>query len=147
MGVPIDEADKKRLFVDVPYPAGESQHLDEELLASHCGMMKKEHLPKMVDIQRLRDGEMAAQLQTRATEGGAVLIAGSGHARADRGVPWVLRQREPGAKTLALAFLEVEAGLDAPERYAPLFHAESIPFDAVWFTPALDDEDPCAKMK
>jgi uncharacterized iron-regulated protein len=142
MGVPIDAEDKKRLLADVPYPAGEQDRLDEELLASHCGMLKKEHLPKVVDIQRLRDGQMAERLLAHSV---AVLVAGSGHARADRGVPWVLSQKTKD-KTFSLAFVEVEAGRDTPASYAELFHAKALPFDAVWFTPALADEDPCAKM-
>jgi len=143
MGVPTDSEDKKRLLADVPYPPGEQDRLDEELLASHCGMLKKDHLPKMVDIQRLRDGQMAERMLAQKT---AVLIAGSGHARKDRGVPWVLSQKT-GDKTFSLAFVEVEKGLDAPERYAEGFRARALPFDAVWFTPALNDDDPCAKMK
>ena len=115
MGVPIDANDVERLGAAAPYPAGEDASLRTELLASHCGMLTEERLPKMVAIQRLRDGQMASAMAS-TTSDAVVLVAGSGHVRADRGVPWVLRQRDPGAKVLALAFLEVEAGLDAPER-------------------------------
>jgi uncharacterized iron-regulated protein len=133
--------------VDLPYPAGAEAALVDELVESHCGHLPKEHAAGFVTAQRLRDGEMAAQMASGATPSGAVLIAGNGHVRADRGVPWLLAAREPTAKLFALAFVEVEAGLVTPESYAALFHAKSLPVDAVWFTPALDDEDPCAGMK
>ncbi len=146
MGVPIDKDDETRLLATVPYPAGEEERLRAELLASHCGMLKEEHLPKMVAIQRLRDGQMAERMVSAEKADGVVLIAGSGHVRTDRGVPWVLRQRDPNVKLAAVAFIEVEAKQDTPASYAANFHANALPFDYVWFTPALADEDPCAKM-
>jgi len=147
MGVPMDVEDVKRLGAALPYPEGEEARLRAELMASHCGMLTEERLPKMVTIQRLRDGQMAERMVSAEQADSVALIAGSGHVRTDRGVPWVLHQRAPNAKTFSLAFVEVEAGLDTPARYATGFHAAALPFDAVWFTPALADEDPCAKMK
>ena len=84
-----------------------------------------------------------------ATADGAVLIAGAGHARTDRGVPWVLAQlpKSKGQKTFSLGFVEVAAGATDPSAYAAAYGGKALPFDAVWFTPALDDEDPCAGMK
>jgi uncharacterized iron-regulated protein len=65
-----------------------------------------------------------------------VLIAGNGHVRTDRGVPWYLARIRPTARTVSVALLEVREGLDAA--------AADLPFDYVWFTPRVDDRDPCA---
>ena len=45
------------------------------------------------------------------------------------------------------AFLEVKEGLTAPAAYAEHWDAASLPFDYVWFTPRIDDVDPCEKFK
>lgn len=149
MGVPIDKDDEKRLLATVPYAAGEEALLRKELLASHCGKLPEDRVPKMVSIQRLRDGQMAERMVSAEAADTVVLIAGSGHARTDRGVPWVLKQRDPNVTVASLAFVEVEAKQETPASYAENFHARagSLPFDYVWFTPALADDDPCAKMQ
>jgi hypothetical protein len=47
----------------------------------------------------------------------------------------------PGKKILTIAFREVDSARADAERYlAPGT------FDYVWFTPRLDDEDPCARF-
>ncbi len=144
----VSEAEQTALGVTNPLPEAARVALEKELAGSHCGHLPKEHLPAFVLAQRLRDGQMAERLDTRAAtgaEGGAVLIAGHGHVRTDRGVPWYLRTRTKSGAIATVAFFEVQAGLDAPADYAGLTGgtAESLPFDAVWFTPALDDDDPC----
>jgi uncharacterized iron-regulated protein len=73
----------------------------------------------------------------------ALLVAGAGHVRNDRGVPWILGRIQPGTATVSLAFVEVQTAWKDPAAYAALFHATTLPFDFVWFTPRLDDEDPC----
>jgi len=78
---------------------------------------------------------------------GAVLIAGDGHVRLDRGVPMVLRLKGAGSKVASVAFLEVSKGVTDPQAYAKHFFADSLPFDFVWFTPRIDDSDPCEEFK
>ena len=131
-GTPIPESERARFGLDLPLPERES--LENELIASHCGKLPKEHLPAFIDAQRLRDAQMAERMTSDPH--GAVLIAGNGHTRKDRGVPWVLRTRDKNAKIFSLAFIEVEATVTKPE-------GEKFPYDAVWFTPALADDDPC----
>jgi hypothetical protein len=75
-----------------------------------------------------------------------VLIAGDGHARNDRGVPAYLRRIEPAARTVSVAFLEVDARRTTPEGYAERLGGR-LPYDYVWFAPAVDDEDPCEKFR
>lgn len=134
-GVPISASERETFGLDVPLPARES--LERELVASHCGKLPKEHLATFIDAQRLRDAQMAERMLS--APGGAVLIAGNGHTRTDRGVPFVLRTRDKNARVegnvYSVAFFEVEAGVTKPD--------DTEPYDAIWFTPALADDDPC----
>lgn len=151
-GTPIAEEDLHALGVDLPFPAEATASLEQELVDSHCGHLPKGHVGGFVTAQRLRDGQLAERMVATATDGGAVLVAGGGHARNDRGVPWVLAQlpKSKGQKVFSIGFVEVQTGMNEPDAYKALYShagAASLPFDAVWFTPALDDEDPCAGMK
>jgi uncharacterized iron-regulated protein len=104
----------------------------------------------MVRVQRARDAVMADNLVRAAEVGaidGAVLITGNGHARNDGGVPAAIARLRPGARRFSLAFLEVEPGLDEVATYAADYGAAALPFDAVWFTPRVDDEDPCEPLR
>ncbi|NJO33923.1 MAG: hypothetical protein HC869_13060 [Rhodospirillales bacterium] len=46
-----------------------------------------------------------------------------------------------------MAFLEVEARERTADAYASQFGDGPLPFHFVWFTPRVDDEDPCEKFK
>lgn len=123
--------------------------LADEIRHSHCGHMPETMVAPMVAMQITRDALMARALVEGAALPGtdsAVLIAGSGHARADRGVPWQLRHAAPGRIFFALALTEARPESHDPAAYGELWGAESLPFDAVWFTPQFDDTDPCAEM-
>ncbi|MGH7275653.1 MAG: ChaN family lipoprotein, partial [Candidatus Rokuibacteriota bacterium] len=52
----------------------------------------------------------------------------------------------PGTTVAGLALLEVEARANAPVDYAARFD-NALPFDYSWFTPRLDDVDPCETFK
>ena len=66
-----------------------------ELEASHCGLMPKSAFGGMAVAQRFRDGNMASILADAAPGSGqVVLVAGNGHVRLDRGVPWYLKHYE-----------------------------------------------------
>src|SRR3546814_14510894 len=73
----------------------------------------------MLKVQRLWDAWMADSMLAAAADGaeGAVLIAGSGHVREDRAVPWHLGGRG-GGDALTLALVEVAAGSLAARDYA-----------------------------
>ncbi len=111
-----------------------------EIRSSHCGQIPDRLVAGMVAAQRARDAQMAESLLT-AERDGAVLIAGAGHVRTDRGVPAYLRLRRPDATVASLAFLEVDRRRAAPAHYADL------PYDYVWFTPGTDDTDPCERFR
>ena len=53
---------------------------------------------------------------------------------------------DPGARTVSVAFVEDNAKHTDVESYAGR-SGERLPFDYVWFTPAVDDEDPREKFK
>ena len=137
----------------VPEPAalGAEQlaSLHEELVASHCGHLPATMVDGMTRAQRVRDATMA-RILARGLAGGAtdaVLVAGSGHARRDRGVPRDLAAQDPAHPVTSIGFVEVEHERLAPGDYAMRWNAPALPFDYAWFTPRASDEDPCAKMR
>jgi uncharacterized iron-regulated protein len=136
-----------RYALDRPPTTDDEASMAAEIRESHCNQAPESIIPKMIFMQRARDAHMAETLEAAAARDGAVLIAGSGHTRKDWGVPAYLRQRAPGASIASVAFLEALEGHAAPAGYAEGFHARSLPFDYVWFTPRVDDEDPCEKFK
>jgi uncharacterized iron-regulated protein len=121
--------------------------LRDELVASHCGHLNAAAADRMALAQRARDAQMAERMLLSARGDGAVLIAGAGHARKDRGVPRVLARRDPQLSIVSVAFVEIETGRLVPSSYAESWHASSLPFDFVVFTPRASDDDPCAGMR
>lgn len=115
-----------------------------EMQAAHCGKLPERSLAPFAVAQYARDAYMAWVMvdQWRRSERkvGAVLIAGAGHARKDRGVPLHLARLAPDARVVSLAF--VEAGDSA----MPDAEVARLPYDVVWFTARVDDEDPCNAM-
>jgi uncharacterized iron-regulated protein len=141
----LDAGLAARYGLDRPLPPDVEQAMLAELRESHCGQAPERLLPGMIAAQRARDAQMADSL-LGAQADGAVLVAGAGHVRTDRGVPAFLRLRDPQAPVAALAFLEVRPGAATPGDYAARFEGR-LPFDFVWFTPRADDEDPCARFE
>jgi uncharacterized iron-regulated protein len=81
---------------------------------------------------------MADRLAATAGMGGGVLVAGNGHVRKDRGVPWYLARLRPGARSVSVGLLEVQDDIVEP--------ALGLPYDYVWYTArAADRGEPCAK--
>lgn len=132
-----------RYALDQPLPDGEQAALASELYDAHCGHVARERIDGMVLAQRARDAALADGMLT-AERDGALLIAGSGHVRTDRGVPVYLRVRTPEASIAVLAPVEVREGWIRPDDYAAAFGGR-LPFDWVWFTPRMGDADPCAR--
>jgi uncharacterized iron-regulated protein len=133
----------RRHALDRPAPAQAA--LEAEIREAHCGALPETLVPGMVAAQRARDAQMAERLVAGQRDG-AVLIAGAGHVRSDRGVPRYLAAAAPDAHIVAVAFLEVADGLTAPADYAERFGAPRLPFDYVWFTARVDNDDPCARF-
>jgi hypothetical protein len=90
---------------------------------------------------------MARQLIDNGKEDGAVLIAGGGHVRRDRAVPWHLARLAPGRDVVTLGFSEVGRDQTDPRRYGVDATTGIAIFDYVWLTPRVDETDPCAKNR
>jgi len=147
--------------LDQDFPESMAEALGQDIMQGHCGMLPESALPGMVAAQRARDGEMAravlagAALNGSDGEGaaGAVLIAGNGHVRVDRAVPWYLEQLNPALKTLSVGVLELQDGLpDSPsldDLGAETSPANDLrpPYGLLVLTPALEDIDPCEKFR
>lgn len=138
------------LATPAPLDAAATSSLREELARSHCGHLPESMVDGMIRAQRVRDATMAEAMvralqATSATD--AVLVAGTGHTRRDRGVPKDLAARDPSRPVTSIAFVEVEHDRMQPGDYAERFAATALPFDFVWFTPRASDEDPCAGMR
>jgi uncharacterized iron-regulated protein len=106
-----------------------------EIDEGHCGMLPQEHLPAMAKAQRARDLAMASAMLRLGRS--TVLIAGRGHTRKDRGVPFVLQTLRPGSQTVALAMIEEGQESNLAELAAQ--------FDVVGITkpPSTPRKDPC----
>lgn len=135
-----------RYGLDRPLPGAAQATLTGEIHRAHCGHVPAERLEGMVLAQRARDA-MLADSMLGAERDGAVLIAGAGHVRSDRGVPLYLRARAPHASIATVAPLEVREGWMEPAQYSGIFDNGRLPFDWVWFTPRMDDGDPCARLQ
>jgi uncharacterized iron-regulated protein len=134
----------ERYALDRPPSADLQAALTTEIREAHCGHFPADRVDGMVLAQRARDSALAESLM--GGRDGGVLIAGTGHVRNDRGVPVYLRLRVPDATIATLAPLEVREEWTQPEQYAAPY-GETLPFDWVWFTPRMDDDDPCARFR
>jgi uncharacterized iron-regulated protein len=130
-----------RTGLDAPLDPLVRASLAEEIREAHCGHAPGSMLERMVAVQRARDAQMADALAAAATRSGAVLIAGAGHVRTDRGVPAYLAVVAPGDRVAAVGFVEVRDGVSEPAEYLDR------PVDALWFTPRVDDADPCEQFR
>ncbi|MGV8041730.1 MAG: ChaN family lipoprotein [Thermoanaerobaculaceae bacterium] len=137
---------RTELGLDEPLPDPVRDAMAKEIADSHCGFAPPGMVEPMILVQRARDAHMARAILRGATADGAVLITGFGHARTDRGVPAHL-VRMGASKVVAVAFFEVQSGKQAVPDYAADLDASVLPFDFVWFTPRLDDTDPCEKFR
>jgi uncharacterized iron-regulated protein len=125
------------LQLDKPLQEAHRAELAAEIVASHCGHAPQEMQDMMIRAQILKDAWMARAMgQARQSRPGTVvLIAGGGHTRRDRGVPHYLAD---SARTVLLT--EVVAGQEDPAAYDE-------GADYLWFTPRVDDVDPCEKYR
>ena len=116
----------------IPLAPDDQATREAEQAEAHCGALPSEMLAGMVEVQRLRDAHFArVTLEALETYGEkVVLITGSGHARADIGVPAALRSARPDLQVWSLGQFESDPGSDAP-------------FDAVIVTDPVPRPDPC----
>ena len=108
----------KTLLVDNALPAEQVAASRKEIEGSHCGMINEEMTVAMMLVQRAKDAQMMRSLRVKQNVDVQVLLAGSGHVRKDRGVPFYLQGYAGDKKILAVAWLEVETSALAVEAYA-----------------------------
>jgi uncharacterized iron-regulated protein len=135
------------LELETEFPPALETSLQSELRASHCGQLPEAMIGGMSLAQHARDAHMARAALGADRGDGTVLVAGNGHVRLDRGIPYYLRRRNHNISVASLAFFEVATDQNDPGAYAQWLGATDLPFDFVWFTPRVDDSDPCARSK
>jgi len=143
----LDPSMVRELRLDQPPPEPVFARMAADIRDAHCGYAPEEILKPMVDVQRARDSQMAESLMAAGDPDGAILVAGAGHVRNDYGIPIYLRAKAPEKRVISIAFVEVDAPKTEPQSYALSYPNAHLPFDYVWFTPRVDDEDPCEKFK
>lgn len=144
----LPPAERQRLQLDRELPAASNEALLGELVASHCNMMPASAMNGLAQAQRYRDAHQAdAMLAAGERHEKVFLLAGNGHVRMDRGVPWHLRNRKPDARVLTIMLVEVEDGKQDERSYVPRGPDGRPAADLIIFTPRVDRNDPCEKMR
>ncbi|WP_415235912.1 ChaN family lipoprotein [Sneathiella sp.] len=113
--------------------------LNADIKSSHCDLLPDEALQPMSNIQIARDKLMARQLADNIKGTTAFLIAGNGHVRKDRGVPYYLSQQ---AKDKSIQVLGLIEDTDQATLSDPFPE-----YDLVWITDATPYKDHCAALK
>ena len=121
------------------------QDMEGTAISMKCDVTDEKSVKAMVDVQRARDAQMAQSLIAAGNPDGAVLVAGAGHVRNDYGIPVYLTAKAAGKQVISIAFVEVDDQKPEPRNYA--LANGRLPFDYVWFTARVDDENPCEKFK
>ncbi len=143
----LDPALRARLARDEPLAPAVVESLRDEMRESHCGELPESMLDPLVLAQRARDAALSARMVASGEARGAILVAGKGHVRSDRGVPAYLAKDAPGKIAVAVAFLEADPEWREPADYAKDWGEGALPFDYAVFTPAAEREDPCEKLR
>ncbi|MFS4580736.1 ChaN family lipoprotein [Phaeobacter sp. C3_T13_0] len=119
-----------------PLPKADQTMREADQLANHCNAVPAEILPVLVDLQRLRDAELARGVTmaleqsmvagSEQTAGPVIVITGNGHARRDRGAPVALQLARPDLAIASLGQSEdgqiagaFDVELDAPALFRP----------------------------
>ena len=107
----------------------------EEQRIAHCDRLPPDLLGGLVEAQRLRDAALArAVLEAMEATGGPVaVIAGTGHARRDVGLPAALATASPGLRILSVGQFEAP-----PEG--------EVPYDLWLVTAPAPRDDPCETL-
>ena len=148
-GIGAIEPDQlSRLGLDMPLAPASNDALLTELEASHCGLMPKSAFGRMAAAQRYRDAYMAdIALKAAEAHGSAVIFAGNGHVRTDRGVPYYVTQRAPKTKVIAVVFTETADGKTDPAVYGPRDPTGNPAANYVAFADPYKRDDPCEAMR
>jgi uncharacterized iron-regulated protein len=141
----LESAFVERFALARPLPEAQQAALATEIRDAHCGHASEEVIGSMVLVQRVRDATMAQSLLTVDGAQRVVLIAGTGHARKDRGVPAYLALEATNEQISSVGIVEVVRDVEDAARYVA-GDGDRL-FDFLWFTPRIDDLDPCEKYR
>ncbi|HEY6099668.1 MAG TPA: ChaN family lipoprotein, partial [Anaeromyxobacter sp.] len=142
----LDAPLRARLEKEGPLPARLVESLRAEMRESHCGELPESMLDPLILAQRARDARMSERLASAGARG-AILIAGKGHVRTDRGVPAYLAADAPGRRVVSVAFIEVDPDEKEPQGYSEHGESGPLPYDYAVFTPGEKREDPCEGLR
>ena len=144
----LASGETSRLGLDIPLAAPLQAALLDELSASHCGLMPKAAFVGLADAQRYRDARLArATVDAARLHGHTILLAGNGHVRSDRGVPWYLHRFTPGKVVTSVLHVEVDPRRTRFEDYVERGPNGNPVADYVVLTAAIDRPDPCVAMR
>jgi uncharacterized iron-regulated protein len=143
----LEPSVQRELGLDRPLSDAVFATMAADIRSSHCGYGSDESLKAMVAVQRARDAQMAQSLIAAGGPDGAILVVGAGHVRNDYAVPIYLAAKAPGKQVISIAFVEVDNQKSESRDYAQAALKGRLPFDYVWFTPRVDDDDPCEKFR
>ncbi len=113
--------------------------LKEEIRVSHCDLLPEEMLAPVTKAQISKDQFMASKLAEEKRSGRAFLIAGNGHVRKDRGIPYFLAQLDAEASLHVLGLIEETDTEDLSDPF-PLY-------DTVWITDPAPEKNHCAELR
>jgi uncharacterized iron-regulated protein len=123
--------------LDVPLDAAEQAEREALQAEAHCNALPRPMLPGMVEAQRFRDAglaDAALWARTMSGDGQVVVIAGSGHADRQRGMPAMVAVAGPEVRVVSLGqFEQPPDDLD--------------PYDAYMLAPPPDRADPCGPLR
>ena len=133
-----DSFNKNEILYDeaMTYPNDKKSTQLDVIFESHCKLMPRESLTRMLDIQIARDAYMAKRLLTNKKP--SVLISGNGHVRKDVGVPHFLRD------TKVVSIIQEEYEESAPSSPGK---ESRLTADFVWYSKPHPREDQCLKLK
>ena len=108
-------------------------------------MMPAKMMGPMALVQRYRDAHLARAMRDANKVDGSILIAGNGHVRTDRAVPWYLRGEH--IKSVTVMIVETSSEAKTALDLIPLDPSGKATADYIWVTPGAQREDPCIKLR
>ncbi|NND00865.1 MAG: ChaN family lipoprotein, partial [Gammaproteobacteria bacterium] len=130
------------------------QLMQEQFTRSHCGWSEPGLLGRLYETWVARNDAMAiavSDMLKGSDRRPVVVIVGSGHTRYNMGVVERVQTLNPDVRQINIGFTPVQEGRNAVEEYLDLTRidegAARPAYELIWFTPAVDREDPCVKFR
>lgn len=145
------DEDIRKLAIGTPLQAPLARALNADIVLSHCNLLPATMIAPMVKVQRFRDASLARAMKDAAKETGrgvkAILIAGNGHVRSDRAVPWYIGHQDKAASAMSVLMVETDSIDDKLEDLLVRDPQGAPAGDYFWFTPGVEREDQCEKLR